>query len=253
MGGGGQKPCPSGQRPGVRSLEQAIISQDFSQGGMRCGVWSGGRGGAGWDPRYPAEVEERRGTGDPEREGGRKEEVWRMRVLFLMPVYGYPSPQQVRINLLGQEARGKTQLSVPFPPFLPKTMSFQLCFSLPTAVVSDNELQVRLKVTTKALGSLHLPRTSPPAGWLYWACHSTPEMKWSFVLPKPCFPNSLLFGCEILCAKLLQSCPTLLRAYGLYSPPGSSVHDVLQARILEWAAISFCMGSSRSRHPTYVS
>lgn len=134
---GGQKPCPSGQRPGVRSLEQAIISQDFSQGEMRCGVWSGGRGGAGWDPRYPAEVEERRGTGDPEREGGRKEMMRRMRVLFLMPVYGYPSPQQVRINLLGQEARGKTQLSVPFPPFLQKTVSFQLCFSLPTAVVSD--------------------------------------------------------------------------------------------------------------------
>ena len=115
-----------------------------------------------------------------------------------------------------------------------------------------NELQVRLKVTTKALRSLQLPCTSPPAGWLYWACHSTPELKWSFVLPKPCFPNSLLFGCEILCAKFLQSCPTLLRAYGLYSPPGSSVHDVLQARILEWVAISFCMGSSRSRHPTYV-
>ena len=29
-----------------------------------------------------------------------------------------------------------------------------------------------------------------------------------------------------------------------YSRPGSSVHGILQARILEWGAISFSMGSS---------
>ena len=28
------------------------------------------------------------------------------------------------------------------------------------------------------------------------------------------------------------------------SPPGSSAHGILQARILEWAAISFSKGSS---------
>ena len=39
-------------------------------------------------------------------------------------------------------------------------------------------------------------------------------------------------------AKSLQSCPTL---YSLVdgSPPGSSVPGILQARILEWVAISF--------------
>ena len=31
------------------------------------------------------------------------------------------------------------------------------------------------------------------------------------------------------------------------SPPGSSVHGILQARILEWVAISFSRGSSRPR------
>ena len=35
-----------------------------------------------------------------------------------------------------------------------------------------------------------------------------------------------------------QSCPTLGNPMD-YSPPGSSVHGILQARILEWAAISF--------------
>ena len=28
-----------------------------------------------------------------------------------------------------------------------------------------------------------------------------------------------------------------MRCYGLYSLPGSSVHGILQARILEWAAV----------------
>ena len=32
-----------------------------------------------------------------------------------------------------------------------------------------------------------------------------------------------------------------------YSPPGSSVHAILQARILEWVAIPFSRGSSWSR------
>ena len=37
------------------------------------------------------------------------------------------------------------------------------------------------------------------------------------------------------------------------SLPGSSVHGILQARVLEWAAISFPRGSSRSRDRTQVS
>ena len=37
------------------------------------------------------------------------------------------------------------------------------------------------------------------------------------------------------------------------SPPGSSVHDILYARILEWVAISFSRGSSRPRDRTHVS
>ena len=33
------------------------------------------------------------------------------------------------------------------------------------------------------------------------------------------------------------------------SPPGSSVHGILQARILEWVAIPFSRGSSQGSHP----
>ena len=39
-------------------------------------------------------------------------------------------------------------------------------------------------------------------------------------------------------AKSLQSCPNLCDPIDS-SPPGSSVHGILQARTLEWVAISF--------------
>ena len=38
-----------------------------------------------------------------------------------------------------------------------------------------------------------------------------------------------------------------------YTLPGSSVHGILQARMLEWVAISLSRGSSRSRDQTWVS
>ena len=37
-----------------------------------------------------------------------------------------------------------------------------------------------------------------------------------------------------------------------YSLPGSSVHRIFQARTLEWVAISFSWGSSRSRDQTWI-
>jgi len=37
------------------------------------------------------------------------------------------------------------------------------------------------------------------------------------------------------------------------SPPGSSVHGILQARILKWVAIPFSRRSSRPRDGTQVS
>ena len=49
-----------------------------------------------------------------------------------------------------------------------------------------------------------------------------------------------------------QSCPTLCDPMDC-NPPGSSVHGILQARILEWVAIPFSRGSSWPRDLTYVS
>ena len=52
--------------------------------------------------------------------------------------------------------------------------------------------------------------------------------------------------------KWSQSCPTLCDPMDC-SLPGSSVHGILQARILEWVAISFSRGSSCPRDRTQVS
>ena len=54
------------------------------------------------------------------------------------------------------------------------------------------------------------------------------------------------------CIQLLQSCPTLCKPVDC-SPPGSAVHGILQARRLEWAAISFSRGSSQPRNQTHIS
>ena len=49
-----------------------------------------------------------------------------------------------------------------------------------------------------------------------------------------------------------HSCPTLCDPTGC-SPPGSSVHGILQARILEWVAMPFSREYSRPRYRTFVS
>ena len=43
------------------------------------------------------------------------------------------------------------------------------------------------------------------------------------------------------------SCSVMSDSLQPCSPPGSSVHGILQARILEWVASSFSRGSSQPR------
>ena len=53
-------------------------------------------------------------------------------------------------------------------------------------------------------------------------------------------------------AQSLQSCLTLCDPVDC-SPPASSVHGILQARILEWVAVPSSRGSSPCRDQTRVS
>ena len=65
------------------------------------------------------------------------------------------------------------------------------------------------------------------------------------------FSHPFPFVNYFLCAKLLQSCPNLCDPMDC-SPSGSSVHGILQARILEWVVISSSWGSSQPRDQTRV-
>ena len=68
------------------------------------------------------------------------------------------------------------------------------------------------------------------------------------ILPYLLYHISIYFSSE---SEVTQSCPTLCDPVdcGLR---GSSVHGILQARILEWVAISFSGGSSQPRDRTWV-
>ena len=59
-----------------------------------------------------------------------------------------------------------------------------------------------------------------------------------------CFQSFWLYTC--MPAKSLQSCPTVCDSMGC-SPPGSSVHGILQARTLEWVAVPSSGYIPRSR------
>ena len=54
-----------------------------------------------------------------------------------------------------------------------------------------------------------------------------------------------------VCAKSLQLCPTLCNSMDY--PPGSSVHGISQARVLERVVISSSRGSSGPRYGTRIS
>ena len=63
------------------------------------------------------------------------------------------------------------------------------------------------------------------------------------------FPLNKYFLCT---CSVTQSCPTLCNPMD-YSLPCSSVHGILQTRILEWVAMHSSSGSSQPRDQTWVS
>ena len=65
------------------------------------------------------------------------------------------------------------------------------------------------------------------------------------------YPNSFLRKSESE-SEVAQSCLTLCVPVNC-SLPGSSIHRIFQARVLEWVAISFSRGSSQRRDRTQVS
>ena len=75
----------------------------------------------------------------------------------------------------------------------------------------------------------------------------------SFVVESPLHSWNELHLVMALCSHVVaESCPALCDPMDRI-PPGSSVYGILQARILEWVAISFSRGCSGPRDRTHVS
>ena len=83
-----------------------------------------------------------------------------------------------------------------------------------------------------------------------WALdpHSKPPCK----TPPFLMSTRGLSSTHSVCRLLLPSCLTRRNPIDC-SPPGSSVYGILQARILDWIAVSFSRGSSWPRDRTHIS
>ena len=102
------------------------------------------------------------------------------------------------------------------------------------------------------LWSLNIYRQK--AGWE--GCWQRPSGA-LFLTSSPSHPhfskNSSHFGKDWVSEWSRSVMPDSLRPHGLHGLPGSSIHGIFQARVLEWVAISFSRGSSWPRDWTQVS
>ena len=91
--------------------------------------------------------------------------------------------------------------------------------------------------------------------FVYFVCYLNGTLEWVIVA---CTQFAIfwlgdqLAFLEVRWGEVTQSCPTLCNPVDC-NLLGFSVHGILQARILEWIAISFSRGSSQPRDRTWIS
>ena len=147
-------------------------------------------------------------------------------------------------------------------------ISLQYSFSCLTPHVSLISKHIRklvLKVELKeGLTNEFVPSFPPCWVSLYWPGNKgdslNPLLLCAFSPSRsfPLFWNKMLWKRDsrkgpvrVVCS-VTQLWPTLCDSMDR-SPPESSVHEIFQARILEWVAISYSRGSSRPRDQTCIS
>ena len=103
--------------------------------------------------------------------------------------------------------------------------------------------------------------------WKNWTCEYTLGTEFvhmeethcimSFKSSRNCYTAAIFcvykYHCLTCVCVLTPFSHVSLWPFGPYSPPGSAVHGLLQARILEWVAISSSRGSSPPRNGASVS
>ena len=103
-------------------------------------------------------------------------------------------------------------------------------------------------LTVESEGNYISPLTNTDCGsWMLLGPYSLSSL-FKALFPPLLFPLYL----PVAACLITQSCPTLCDPMD-YSLPGSSVHGIFQARVLEWVAISFSRASSQPRDQMQVS
>ena len=87
-----------------------------------------------------------------------------------------------------------------------------------------------------------------PKNWCFW----TVVLEKTLGSPLDCKEIQPVHPKGDCCCLVAHLCSTLCDPMNS-SPLGSSVHGILQARIVEWVAISFSRGESRPRDQTHIS
>ena len=93
---------------------------------------------------------------------------------------------------------------------------------------------------------LSTPKPNPAQPLVVLPFHS--NLVHSHLSPPIIIPSTIVYqlGCD---SHFLSNFCINLSGLPCISPPGSSVHGIFQARILEWVAISFSRGSSQGSNP----
>ena len=140
------------------------------------------------------------------------------------------------LAVMGEEDADKAlQDSLRQPSFLP--CSFHIpC--LPSVLFVDGVNQLRVSTVRLCPPPCSLENPCDESGpllhlWITW--------RWERQISSTeKLPASLPLGCLLTLSEVAQLCPTLCSPIDC-SLPGSSVHGIFQARVLEWVAISFSL------------
>ena len=150
-----------------------------------------------------------------------------------------------RLHCLRKPQAAESELSVLRSQLRPAVQALSHTDSLNSA--SSRSLRAVPVVDFLPSTTKNLPRSLP-------ALVSVPISRWNLVYMVECIYYITLFSGVYTESEreVAQSCPTLCGPVDC-SPSGSSIHGILQARILEWVAISFSRGSSQPRDRSWVS
>ena len=121
-----------------------------------------------------------------------------------------------------------------------------ICQSLPSWSRTWTHLESGPTITSPSY-TRTLPSLKP---WTFsWKDECLPCPWWT---SQVCVPSHTCYLLRVECVLAAQLCLTLCDPMDC-SPPGPSIHEVLQARILEWVAIPCSRGSSWPTYRTWVS